>query len=155
MTDLPTLFHHQWGLPLLVSLWRKKPLVLGAQTRAATLASLGELGLVARSGELSAKGARVAERGEALLSATAKIGAQRKWALPLLHALGNRARRFSDLKAALPAATPRALSMALKDLAEAGLIERRIVDGFPPRTEYTLHARARALPPLLDQLARA
>lgn len=155
MTDLPDLFHHQWGLPLLVSLWRKKPIALGAQTRAATLASLGEQGLISKSGELSAKGARVAERAEALLAAMAKIGAQRKWALPVLHALGHRARRFSELRAALPEATPRALSMALKDLAEAGLIERRIVDGFPPRTEYTLHARARALPPLLDQLARA
>lgn len=155
MTDLPALFHHQWGLALLVSLWRKKPIALGAQTRAATLASLGAQGLLSKSGELSAKGARVAERAEALLAAMEKVGAQRKWALPVLHALGNRPRRFSELKAALPEATPRALSMALKDLAEAGLIDRRIVDGFPPRTEYTLHARARALPPLLDHLARA
>jgi DNA-binding transcriptional ArsR family regulator len=155
MADLPMLFHHQWALPLLVSLWRKKPLTLAAQTRAATLTSLTEQGLVSRKGDLSARGAKIAERGEALLAAAEKLGAQRKWALPVLHALGNGARRFSDLKKALPGATPRALSMALKDLAEAGMVDRRIVEGFPPRTEYSLQSRARALPGLLDQIARA
>jgi len=62
---------------------------------------------------------------------------------------------FAEIKAALPSATPRALSMALKDLAAAGLVERRVLDGFPPRTEYVLQQRARGLSPLLDQIARA
>lgn len=154
MADLPALFHHQWALPLLVSLWRKKPLALSSQTRDATLAALLRQGFVSRTRQLSTRGLKAAERGELLLTAVDKLGAQRKWALPVVHAIGARARRFSDLKEALPGATARALSMALKDLAEAGLIERRVVDGFPPRTEYTLQARARGLPPLLEQLAR-
>jgi len=155
MADLARLFHHQWSLPLLVAVWRKKPLALARQTHNDTLASLAELGLVSRDGAVTAKGARVAEKSEALLAATEKLGAQRKWALPILHALGQKPRRFGELKAALPGATPRALSMALKDLADSGLIVRRVLDGFPPRTEYAVEPKARALPPLLDQIARA
>ena len=45
--------------------------------------------------------------------------------------------------------------MSLKDLVAAGLVDRRVLDGFPPRTEYVLQQRARAIAPLLDQIARA
>jgi DNA-binding HxlR family transcriptional regulator len=151
MTDLARLFHRQWALPMLVAIYRKKDVTVARQTRADTLAALVEQGLLTREGALTARGQKVAERGEALLA----VGELRKWSLPILHALGTKARRFGELKAALPGSTPRALSMALKDLAEAGLVERRIVDGFPPRTEYALNAKARALAPLLDQIAKA
>ena len=155
MADLAKLFHHQWSLPLLVAVWRKKPLNIARQTQNDTLASLAEQGLVGKDGSVTARGAKVAASSEALLAATEKLGAQRKWALPILHALGRKPHRFGELKSALPGATPRALSMALKDLAEAGLITRRVLDGFPPRTEYAVEQKARALPPLLDQLAKA
>ncbi len=155
MADLARLFHHQWSLTLLVALHRKRPIALARQTRTDTLASLAEQGMVSRDGTVTPKGARVAEKSEPLLFALEKMGAQRKWSLPILHALGRKPLRFGELKAALPGATPRAISMALKDLAEAGLIARRVVDGFPPRTEYTIDQKGRALPPLLDQVARA
>jgi DNA-binding HxlR family transcriptional regulator len=167
MSELSALTHRQWSLDVLVELLRgpdRKPgslarrLEVSRQTLAATLQALVEQGLVEGDAEpaLTRKGEKVAERGEALLSALQKLGAadQRKWALPILHALGRKAQRFGELKTALPSATPRAISMALKDLAEAGLVERRVLDGFPPRTEYALHAKARALSPLLDQVAK-
>ena len=97
----------------------------------------------------------VAASCEPLLAAMDKLGAQRKWALPILHALGQKPRRFGELKSSLKDATPRAISMALKDLAEAGLITRRVLDGFPPRTEYAVEQKGKALPPLLEQLAKA
>ena len=104
---------------------------------------------------LTRKGDRVAERGEALLSALGgRLANQRKWALPILHALGRKPQRFGELKASLPGATPRALSMALKDLVSAGLVDRRVLDRFPPRTEYILQQKARTLAPLLDQIAK-
>ena len=165
MPDLSTLFHHQWSLAVLAALLREKDrrpaaiarrLEVSRQTLLDTLAALAAQGLAAESGgawSLTRRGDRVAERGEAIL----KLGVvdQRKWALPILHALGRKAQRFGEIKSALPSATPRALSMALKDLADAGLIERRVLDGFPPRTEYVLQQRARGLSPLLDQIARA
>jgi len=155
MADLAKLFHHQWSLQLLVALHRKRPLALARQTRIDTLASLAEQGLASRDGALTPKGARVAEKCEPLLAAMEKTGSQRKWALPILHALGRKPLRFGELKTALTGATPRAISMALKDLTEEGLIARRVVDGFPPRTEYAIDQKGRALPPLLDQIARA
>jgi DNA-binding HxlR family transcriptional regulator len=167
MSDLSALTHRHWSLDVLVALLRgpeKKPgalsrrLEVSRQTLLATLKALSEQGLVEGDAEpaLTRKGEKVAERGEALLSALEKLGAadQRKWALPILHALGKKPQRFGELKAALPSATPRAISMALKDLAEAGLVDRRVLDGFPPRTEYSLHAKARGLTPLLDQVAK-
>ena len=154
MTDLARLFHRQWALPMLVALHRRKPVSVARQTYNDTLAALAEQGFVTRDGELTARGQRVAERGEPLLAAVEKSGGLRKWALPILHALGSRPRRFGEIKAALPGATPRALSMSLKDLVGAGLVERRIVDGFPPRTEYVLQQKARAVAPLLEQIAR-
>src|SRR3954469_21281854 len=154
MTDLARLFHRQWALPMLVAIFRKKSVSVARQTRDDTMAALTEQGLVTRDGTLTARGQKVAERGEQLLGAVEKSGGLRKWALPILHALGTRSRRFGELKSALPGATPRALSMALKDLAAAGLVDRRVLDGFPPRTEYVLEQKARGLAPLLDQIAR-
>jgi DNA-binding HxlR family transcriptional regulator len=154
MTDLAKLFHRQWALPMLVAMMRKKPLTVARQTSNDTLAALAEQGFVGKDGALTARGQKAAERGEALLAALEKSGGLRKWALPILQVLGRKPARFGELKAALPGATPRALSMALKDLATAGLVSRRVLDGFPPRTEYALEQKARGIVPLLDQLAR-
>jgi DNA-binding HxlR family transcriptional regulator len=154
MPDLARLFHRQWALPMLVAILREKQLTIARQTYNDTLAALAEQGLVGKDGALTARGQKVAERGEALLSAIEKSDSLRKWALPIVHVLGKKPHRFGELKTALPGATPRALSMALKDLAAEGLLERRVLDGFPPRTEYLLGQKGRGLAPLLDQIAR-
>jgi DNA-binding HxlR family transcriptional regulator len=165
MSDLVALFHHQWSLAVLAELLHgedkraaglSRSLHVSRQTLLDTLGGLAEQGLVEErdgSWALTRRGERVADRGEAVLKSG--IGAQRKWSLPILHALARKAQRFGELKAALPGATPRALSMALKDLVAAGLVERRVLDGFPPRTEYALQQKARAVAPLLEQMARA
>jgi DNA-binding HxlR family transcriptional regulator len=44
-------------------------------------------------------------------------------------------RRFSELRAALPA-SPRALALALRDLEEAGLLRRTVTEDRPPQTRY-------------------
>lgn len=170
MSDLALLFHRQWSLPLLVELLRgeeRRPAALARKLSASrqtvndTLASLLQLGLVeAAEGAmaLTRKGERVAERAEALLAALRKSAGEealRKWALPVLHALGKRPQRFGELKESLHGATPRALSMSLKDLLAAGLVDRRVLPGWPPGTEYFLLPRAKSLPALLEQLARA
>lgn len=79
----------------------------------------------------------------------------RKWAIVIIGALGNRSRlRFGELQAALPGIGERTLSDRLKELAAAGLVERRVYGEIPPRTEYHLtnegeKVRA-ALIPLLE-----
>src|SRR5260221_9536150 len=161
MSDLSALTHRHWSIHVLVELLRgpeKKPgplarrLDVSSQTLLSTLQALAEQGLVEgppNEPALTRKGERVAERGEALLSALQKAGAadQRKWALPLLHALGHKPHRFGELKAALPSATPRAISMALKDLVEAGVVHPRLVRRFPPPPPHGPHAQARRLAP--------
>jgi DNA-binding HxlR family transcriptional regulator len=75
----------------------------------------------------------------------------KKWSMPVVGALSGESRRFSELRAALPEITARALTLALKDLVAAGLVERTVTDGFPPSTSYRLTGNAR---PLLAPLAR-
>ncbi len=73
--------------------------------------------------------------------------------MPTLHALGQGSRRFPTLRASLPGATPRALTLALKDLDGAGLVQRRVTDDYPPATVYRLTRRGRSLSPILERLA--
>jgi DNA-binding HxlR family transcriptional regulator len=160
MPDLVPLFHRQWSLAALTELKRGGKPRASRQTLNATMAALAVQGLVEKreSGYvLTRRGERVADRAEALLNALQKLGgeAPRKWALPVVHALVRRPLRFGELKTALHGTTPRALSMALKDVIKSGLVERRIVDGFPPRSEYALGNKARSLAPLLEALAKA
>jgi DNA-binding HxlR family transcriptional regulator len=74
----------------------------------------------------------------------------KKWSMPVVHALAADSRRFSELRADLPGITARALTLALKDLVAAGLVERTVTDAFPPSTSYRLTPAAR---PLLVPLA--
>jgi DNA-binding HxlR family transcriptional regulator len=70
--------------------------------------------------------------------------ALKKWSLPVLAALAE-PRRFSELRTALPAASPRALALALKDLAGAGLVRRTVTAEYPPQVRYRATAAAGAL----------
>ena len=54
----------------------------------------------------------------------------------------------------LGAVPPGTLSARLDELAEPGVLERRIVDARPPRTEYVLTARGQRVSAVLDELLR-
>ena len=69
----------------------------------------------------------------------------KKWSLPVLAAL-DEPRRFSELRATLPA-SPRALTLALKDLQAARLVRRRVTDEYPPQVRYEA---TRAAGPIVD-----
>jgi len=71
----------------------------------------------------------------------------KKWPLPGLRALGERDRpiRFSELRAALPGVTSRALALALKELSAARLVEREVTGDFPPARLYRPTRRAAPL----------
>ncbi len=134
-----------------------------------TLEALIEMGLLARypfhshplrpEYVFTPKGLAIAERGAAALDAIETAGvdalALRKWSLPAAFALRDGAMGFNAIKAALPGVTARALAMTLKDLEAMGLIERTVVDGYPPRPSYALSRRAKHLPVALEGLLAA
>ena len=120
-----------------------------------TLASLVDEGLVIRNPGyghplrpeyvFTRRGARLGPRAKALLEALQgheDVGLK-KWSIPVLLELSSE-RRFAELRETL-GASPRALTLALKELADAGLVERRVHHGFPPTSSYRLTRRARPI----------
>lgn len=68
-----------------------------------------------------------------------------RWALPVVGRLDRRWERFSWLEAQLAPVSPRSLSLALKQLLDVRLAERRLEESFPPRPLYGLTDRGRRL----------
>src|SRR5258708_40378693 len=58
-------------------------------------------------------------------------------------------RKFQDLEAALSGISPTTLSARLKTLEEHGIVARRFYSDHPPRAEYALTDKGRALGPAL------
>lgn len=103
---------------------------------------------------LSPRGQSVAAAGAAVLDAAMELKRRelllKRWSLPIAAALRNWSLRFGELREMLPGVTPRALTLALKELQAAGLVEREVEMTFPPSTAYRLSPRAETLlPPLL------
>jgi DNA-binding HxlR family transcriptional regulator len=65
-----------------------------------------------------------------------------------IYACSSGAARFNEFRQSLPGVSPTTLSERLEQLEAAGIVERRLVPGRPPHTEYTLTPRG-------EQLARA
>lgn len=63
-----------------------------------------------------------------------------RWALPSIRRLAAGPTRFSALRAALAPVTPRALSLALKQMEAARLIDRVLEESYPPIAIYRLSA---------------
>ena len=163
---MSSLFHYRWSLPILAELHRgggtkfvtlANRLGVGRETLRRTLDALIEADLVARNPGyghplrpeyvLTAGGRRLGPAAMRLVDALHDEGLEdvglKKWSLPVVLELAAE-RRFVELRTALRV-SPRALTLALKDLAHAGLVERRVHDGFPPSTTYRLTGRARRL----------
>ena len=76
-----------------------------------------------------------------------------RWTLLILRDLTvHGPRRFQDLQLSLAGASPNTLSQRLKRLEAAGVVERRFYDQHPPRAEYVLTDKGRALGPVLQAL---
>ena len=176
MSSIASLSRHRWALPILVRLdatsgSRFVPLAnglgLSRDALRQTLDALIEAGLVMRNPGyghplrpeyvLTVRGRRIAAISSALLDALREAGVEqvglRKWSVPILAALSSE-RRYGELRRAV-GATPRALTLALKELVTAGLVERRVHDGFPPSTTYRITPRSRPLRRHARRLAAA
>ena len=62
--------------------------------------------------------------------------------------------RFCELERSLAGISPRTLSLRLRALEEQGIVERHTYPEVPPRVEYSLTAKGRALVPLIEDMRR-
>ena len=77
----------------------------------------------------------------------------RRWVLAILWASAEAgAVRFNEFKQTLEGIPPRTLALRLTELEDAGVIERRVLDGRPPRVEYRLTEAGRRLGTLIDAM---
>jgi DNA-binding HxlR family transcriptional regulator len=77
-----------------------------------------------------------------------------KWTLLVIRDLAAGRSRFCELERSLEGISPRTLSLRLRALEAEGIVERRTYPEVPPRVEYRLTAKGRALVPLIEQMRR-
>lgn len=73
-----------------------------------------------------------------------------KWTLLLIRDLSEGRSRFCELERSLAGISPRTLSLRLRALEEEGIVERDTFPEVPPRVEYQLTEKGRALLPIID-----
>ena len=71
------------------------------------------------------------------------------WTPNVIWYLRETPRRFSELKGDLAGVSAKVLATRLRELAEAGVIGRRVMDTSPPTVEYFLTPLGRKLEPAL------
>src|SRR5690348_18337795 len=75
-----------------------------------------------------------------------------KWTLLVIRDLAEGRTRFCELERSLEGISPRTLSLRLRALEEEGIVERRTFPEVPPRVEYVLTDKGRALLPIIDDM---
>ena len=76
------------------------------------------------------------------------IGA--KWSGAVLRALFTGSHRFAEIRAAIPGVSDIMLTRRLRELEDAGLVERRVMPTSPVHVEYHLTQMGREAGPVLD-----
>jgi DNA-binding HxlR family transcriptional regulator len=77
-----------------------------------------------------------------------------KWTLLIIRDLAEGPCRFCELERSLEGISPRTLSLRLRALEAEGVIQRRTYPEVPPRVEYCLTPKGRALVPMIDHMRR-
>jgi len=75
-----------------------------------------------------------------------------KWTLLVIRDLAEGRSRFCELERSLQGISPRTLSLRLRALEEEGVVERQTFPEVPPRVEYALTSKGRALVPLIEDM---
>ena len=75
-----------------------------------------------------------------------------KWTLLVIRDLADGRSRFCELERSLQGISPRTLSLRLRALEEEGIVERHTFPEVPPRVEYSLTSKGRALVPLIEDM---
>jgi DNA-binding HxlR family transcriptional regulator len=75
-----------------------------------------------------------------------------KWTLLVIRDLADGRSRFCELERSLAGISPRTLSLRLRALEEEGIVKRQTYPEVPPRVEYALTEKGRALVPLIEDM---
>src|SRR3954467_3830162 len=75
-----------------------------------------------------------------------------KWTLLIIRDLADGRSRFCELERSLAGISPRTLSLRLRAREEEGMLDRRTFPEVPPRVEYGLTDKGRALIPIVDAM---
>lgn len=75
-----------------------------------------------------------------------------KWTLLVIRDLSDESKRFCELERSLGGISPRTLSLRLRCLEEHQIVERKTYPEVPPRVEYGLTPKGKALVPLIDDM---
>jgi DNA-binding HxlR family transcriptional regulator len=75
-----------------------------------------------------------------------------KWTLLVIRDLADGRARFCELERSLEGISPRTLSLRLRALEEEGVVRRQTFPEVPPRVEYALTEKGRALVPLIESM---
>jgi len=75
-----------------------------------------------------------------------------KWTLLIIRDLAEGRARFCELERSLAGISPRTLSLRLRDLEQEGIVERQSFAEVPPRVEYALTEKGRALIPIIEDM---
>src|SRR4051812_14286634 len=78
----------------------------------------------------------------------------KRWTPLIVQLLLKRPHRYSELATELEVVTEGMLSQRLKELEQAGLVERRVIAEQPVRVEYHLTEKGRALSRVISGLER-
>ena len=77
-----------------------------------------------------------------------------KWTILIIRDLADGCSRFCELERSLEGISRRTLSLRLRALEEQGVVKRHTYPEVPPRVEYSLTEKGRALLPLIEDMRR-
>jgi DNA-binding HxlR family transcriptional regulator len=75
-----------------------------------------------------------------------------KWTMLVIRDLAEGRSRFCELERSLEGISPRTLSLRLRALEEEGVVARQTYPEVPPRVEYALTDKGRALVPIVESM---
>ncbi|WP_026998080.1 winged helix-turn-helix transcriptional regulator [Flectobacillus major] len=75
-----------------------------------------------------------------------------KWTLPIIFALIYETKRFKELERSIEGINTRMLVKELKQLEDNGLVIRKVYAEVPPRVEYSLTEKGKALKNVLIEM---
>src|ERR671916_569867 len=76
----------------------------------------------------------------------------KRWTGAIVAVLMDGPLHFSEIRRLVPEISDRLLSERLKELEAEGVVARRVIDGSPVRTEYSLTPKGKALEPAVRTL---